>query len=266
MDTINEKIMNFYKQPNQLTNILRILRVIIDFVVSSRSQIDMKIFDYASEVLKMKIHTEKNDICKEIYEMETNCLRSLWISLSMHRSILLTQYGQDPFDRLNEKYKKQIHLIDIQVEKMVIDEENNDDDEDDDDNSSGKSSISEDVDKSLIKVLMKNKEFLNMKHIKLLINILYNIIWFKLSTSIKVNRNEIFDNSSRTNNEDNEDEYELTMKLKDIILEIGTNESELVRDNDIKINEVINEFNLDKLQLQNVYHVWILFIKAYFPA
>ena len=264
MDTINEKIMNFYKQPNLLTNILRILRVIIDFIVSSRSHIDMKIFDYASEVLKMKIHTENNDICKEIYEMETNCLRSLWISLSMHRSILLTQYGQDPFDRLNEKYKKQINLIDIQVEKMVIDEE--DDVDDDDDDSSSRSSISEDVDKSLIKVLVKNKEFLNMKHIKLLINILYNIIWFKLSTPIKSNRNETFDNSSRKNNDDNEDEYELTMKLKDVILEIGTNESELVRENEIEINEVINEFNLDKLQLQNVYHVWILFIKAYFPS
>ena len=257
MDSMNEKIMNFYKQPNQLTNILRILRVIIDFIVSSRSQIDMKIFDYASEVLKMKIHTENNDICKEIYEMETNCLRSLWISLSMHRSILLTRYGQDPFDRLNEKYKKQINLVDIQIDKMVIDKEDEDEDE-----SSSENLLNESLDKILIKIIMNNKEFLNMKHIKVLINILYNIVWFKLSTPIKINRNEIFDNSVGNNNED---EYELTMKLKDVILEIGTNESELVRDNDIEINEVINEFNFDKLQLQNVYHVWQLFIRAYFP-
>ncbi len=66
MDSTKEKIINFYKQPNQLTNILRILRVIIDFIVSSRSHINMKIFEYASEVLKMKIHTDNNDISKEV--------------------------------------------------------------------------------------------------------------------------------------------------------------------------------------------------------
>ena len=66
VETIHEKIISFYKQPNQMTNILRMLRVIIDFIVSSRSHNNMKIFDYASEVLKMKLHTENNDVCKEV--------------------------------------------------------------------------------------------------------------------------------------------------------------------------------------------------------
>lgn len=254
MDTLNDKIVSFYKQPNQLTNILRILRVIIDFIVSSRSHIEMKIFDYATEVLKMKIHNENNDICKDIYDMETNSLRSLWISLSMHRSILLTKYGQDPFDRLNEKYKKRISLRD---EKIISD--------DLDDNS--KDSLATDnTDKHLTRIIMNGKDFLNVKHIKLLINILYNLIWFKLSTPIKINRNNSRFLEDDNTSDDNEDGYGLEMKLKDILLEIGTNESELVNDNDIQINEIVNEFNFDRISLENVYHVWILFVKTYLPA
>ena len=176
--------------------------------------------------------------------METSYLRSLWISLSKHRAILLTRYGQDPFDRLNEKYKNTLSLDN----RIAVNQD------------TGESS-----EKSLIKMLMKNKEFLNMKSVKLLINILYHLIAFKLATPIKVNRSEIIIENSTINNTD-DDEYDVSMKLKDVLVEIGTNEPELVNDNDDQINEVINDYNFDNLQIQHVYNVWVLLVKAYFSV
>ena len=46
---IKEKICAFYRQPNQLNDIIRKLHIVIDFFVSS----DTKIVDYARNTLKM---------------------------------------------------------------------------------------------------------------------------------------------------------------------------------------------------------------------
>ena len=69
---VKEKINSFYKQPNQITSILRILGIVIDFVVSSGSSAQVKIMTYATDILKMKIINEK-----EIAEKVNNfyCLR-----------------------------------------------------------------------------------------------------------------------------------------------------------------------------------------------
>ena len=37
-------------------------------------------------------------------------LKSLWDLLGLRRAILLTQYRQDPFDQLDDKYKEHIEL------------------------------------------------------------------------------------------------------------------------------------------------------------
>jgi len=50
---IKEKICSFYKQPNELNEIIRIIHIVIDFVISSGCPNNMKIIDYATNVLKM---------------------------------------------------------------------------------------------------------------------------------------------------------------------------------------------------------------------
>ena len=50
---IKEKICAFYRQPNQLNDIIRKLHIVIDFVVSSGCNKDTKIVDYALNTLKM---------------------------------------------------------------------------------------------------------------------------------------------------------------------------------------------------------------------
>lgn len=62
---VKEKINSFYKQPNQLTNILRILSIVIDFIVSTGNASEIKIIDYAVNVLKMIIVDDK-DVCKQV--------------------------------------------------------------------------------------------------------------------------------------------------------------------------------------------------------
>ena len=44
----------------------------------------------------------------------------------MHRSILLTHYGQDPFDRLSEKFKKNLSLSDIENVEAVMSQDEDD--------------------------------------------------------------------------------------------------------------------------------------------
>jgi hypothetical protein len=60
-----EKITKYYKLPNQLSEIIRILGIVIDFLVSSVSSNDLKIIDYATNLLKMEISQEA-DICKMV--------------------------------------------------------------------------------------------------------------------------------------------------------------------------------------------------------
>ena len=60
---MKEKISSFYKQPNQLNDIIRKLHIVIDFVISSGCSKDTKIIDYAINILKMtnidEIHVNK---------------------------------------------------------------------------------------------------------------------------------------------------------------------------------------------------------------
>jgi hypothetical protein len=50
-----EKISSFYKQPNDLNEIICEIHIVIDFVILTGSRDDMKIMDYAGNVLKMSI-------------------------------------------------------------------------------------------------------------------------------------------------------------------------------------------------------------------
>ncbi len=57
---IKEKIISFFKQPNELNEIISKINIVIDFVISSGCSADIKIFDYALNVLKMTNINESN--------------------------------------------------------------------------------------------------------------------------------------------------------------------------------------------------------------
>ena len=57
---MKEKIFFYYKQPNQLNDIIRKLHVVIDFVNSTGCSKDTKIIDYAVNVLKISSIEELN--------------------------------------------------------------------------------------------------------------------------------------------------------------------------------------------------------------
>lgn len=63
--SIKDKINQFYKQPNQITNVLKKLRVILDLSVTSGSNKNVKIMQYAIDVLKMKV-SDEDDIAMQV--------------------------------------------------------------------------------------------------------------------------------------------------------------------------------------------------------
>ena len=62
---MKEKISSFYRQPNQLSEIIRKLNIITDFIISSGCPEKTKIMDYAVNVLKM-INIEEAFINKQV--------------------------------------------------------------------------------------------------------------------------------------------------------------------------------------------------------
>ena len=57
---MKEKISSFYKQPNQLSDIIRKLHIVMDFVISSGCSKEVKIMDYSVNILKMTSIDESN--------------------------------------------------------------------------------------------------------------------------------------------------------------------------------------------------------------
>ena len=74
---MKEKITSFYKQPNELNDIIRKLHIVIDFVISSGCATDTKIMDYAINIIKMS-NIEESNVNKQISELEVTYLKSLW--------------------------------------------------------------------------------------------------------------------------------------------------------------------------------------------
>jgi hypothetical protein len=63
---MKEKISFFYKQPNQLNDVIRRLHIIIDFLKSSGCSKNTKIFDYALNTLKMS-YKEDSSSNKQVF-------------------------------------------------------------------------------------------------------------------------------------------------------------------------------------------------------
>ncbi len=80
---MKEKIFFYYKQPNQLNDIIRKLHVVIDFVNSTGCSKDTKIIDYAVNVLKIS----------NIEELNSNELKvSFFYNMILSNFILLIEF------------------------------------------------------------------------------------------------------------------------------------------------------------------------------
>ena len=62
---MKQKIASFYKQPNELNEIIRKLHIVIDFVIISGCNEETKIMYYATETLGMK-NLEDTTINKQV--------------------------------------------------------------------------------------------------------------------------------------------------------------------------------------------------------
>lgn len=159
---MKEKITSFYKQPNELNDIIRKLHIVIDFVISSGCATDTKIMDYAINILKMS-NIEESNVNKQISELEVTYLKSLWNLLTFRRVVLLTHHGQDAFDQLGDGFKQIITF-------------------DEDDN-------------KLKEYILRGKRCADTKNLLHILNIIYKLIVYKFipSSSAITDENELSD-------------------------------------------------------------------------
>jgi len=66
---MKEKISSFYKQPNQLSDIIRKLHIVMDFIISSGCPKGSKIIDYAINILKMT-NIDESNITKQVCKIQ----------------------------------------------------------------------------------------------------------------------------------------------------------------------------------------------------
>lgn len=172
-------------------------------------------------------------------------LRSLWMSLSIQRAILMTNYGQDPFDKLPDAYKVNLTINEIDVNDLYALPEISDDNSDE-----TKSMINEDdiFDNQLVHIIVGGKMnvLMNLNGISSVLNILYQLIMFQLIPlhNARTVKNEVYAYQNQ--------------KLKDCIYELAKNEET----NNDKFQ--IDNFNLDMFTIKNVFHLWNIFVKLYF--
>lgn len=221
---------------------LRILRIVFDFVVNSGCKSDMKIMRYAIDVLKMNI-TDTSDICAKvikypfriepltlnisnfnfkIYDLDMKYLKSVWTSLSLYRAILLTDYGQEPFDRLSNLFKQE---IDSELKQNDLYDE-------------------------LVNKISKNKKFIKKQYLKLFINVLYEFI----NTKLMVNQTSDEFNEESTTNNDSYANFNIVDSLK-----IVYDENDYLHNVELQIEQ----FDLEEYKVKHAYFVWKLLIKLY---
>jgi hypothetical protein len=175
-------------------------------------------------------------------------LQSLWNLLSLKRLILLTEHGQDGFDKIDGQYKV---MIENQTEDEVSLDQENDASEanstlydKNNENSSNSKSLSN-FELALIEKICKEKKFINLTNLFNFINLLYKLIVFKLMHQNKNDENVLWE-----------------VSLKEIL--VGLIE-EWNLDMSSKSEEAIDleEFDLSDFKLKNVMHLWKLVVNIY---
>ena len=184
-------------------------------------------------------------------------LRSLWITLSLQRAFILTNYGLDPFDRLPDACKANFLFGELfennELQEEIAKIDNNDDKAG---QRSNRSSTTEEdlVDNNLIKIISKNKNnlMLNTSNLYSMLCILYEFMTSSIIRLTQNNRNQIEkDDHQKTYDEVAND------KLEDFLEELI--ESEINNNDQFERNY----FNISMFQIKHVYHVWRLFSKLY---
>jgi hypothetical protein len=117
---------------------------------------------------------------------------------------------------LSEKFKKKLNLNDIKNEEAVMSQDEDEENVEILFKEVGENESINNEDSSLNKIVLNNKDFVNMNNVKLILSILYHLIAFKLAKPVKVNKIEA---TAAANTDD--DELDLSMKLKDVLFEIS---------------------------------------------
>lgn len=283
--SLKEKIISCYTQPNQLTNIIRNLRAIIDFVIStSLDDNNITIFDYADNVLTMNVRDELTQ-CRHLNNLKMEHLRSLWILLNFTRAILLTDHHQDPFDELDDSFKKEKNLEEAiinslkQTKSVVYGRSISRNDYDE---NSFESLAAIDAkadfckhDKDLIDYICGKKYTLNTSNLKMLLENLYKYIIFVLIPSFKhkppsiINKIETIEYaSSRASTPTSPDdvhveyinpEYELKCIFDHFIFKTNHLTDEFK--NEMKY-DYLKDYNFDHFNMEHIYHMWKLLVKV----
>ena len=164
--------------------------------------------------------------------MDVTYLQSLLNLLSLKRVILLTEHGQDAFDRLSDQYKASLETetseselsMDSEQELASTDEEK-----------------AKKVEKIAKEKICKGKTSVNVTSLFNLLNQTYRFMLFKLISS---------------NGGDDAAFNEVSIKdvLEEFIYETNTNQEESL---DLK------EFDLRGFKLKNIYHFWKLIVQIY---
>ena len=167
---------------------------------------------------------------KKVNELETIYLESLWNLLSLRRVILLTEHNQDPFDQLDETYRVQISLEDIDTQS------NNDD------------LTAKEIEQLVIDHIKKKKNVPNLENLSNLLDFIYKFIVYKLIPL-------------STENNSDDDENQTFNGEHEIIHFLNTESMEISSTRSIEFN--LDEFNLENIRLKNVHQLWRCFVKIF---
>jgi hypothetical protein len=238
-----QDLISEFNQPIQLTELIRKLRIVIDFIVTCGcSSTNMKIVEYTTNVLKMDLPKNVHSI---IANLETVYLRSILNVLFLKRGILLTGHNQDPFDQLDSKFKAEF-LIPSQTEQNKENEEQGDTDE--------SASATKKLQKFRDYVIQDQK--INFTNFFSFLNAIYRLITYKL---IKTSNIYNQSNTSIGASQEETDGIELyaEMDFKDFIQEFSC--EDLLN----KETYALKEYNLRDLKVKHAFSIWKLFVFIY---
>jgi hypothetical protein len=180
-------------------------------------------------------------------ELEVVYLQSLWNILSLKRVILLTQFGQNPFDKIKNNYRVLITICKADGQLQISEDHNNDkyfynpDNED----------YTKD-DKTITTFILEGKKIANSSNLLNFLHHIYHLINFKL-----------IPNKDRQIADDDDDFDYSFMNIHDVIseqIEMSYNSD----NNNVNQNIFsINEYNLTNIKVKHVYHLWNIMVDLY---
>lgn len=216
------------------------LRIVIDFVASSGCPRDMKIMDYAVNVLKMPALQEDTSASKMINDLEIVYLQSIWNLLSLKRVVLLTEHGQDPFDQLSQTFKADLdmkefidQLVKNEVDLPILKELKQ-----------SRSGV-KNPEAILVDFITQGRRHFNKIQLFNILALFYQYITYQL-----INAKQTDDSDEAQDAEHNL--HDVMQAFNDEMFEIETEQ---------KVDFAKYDFRF--MQVKNIFYVWKLLVKAY---